>query len=707
MDAMWVPVRFGAACRHLLAALLFVLLAPAAVPAAAATVDDPTSFEIAPLTEPLPIDGALVGPWTTLKPIDLSWDLHLTRPAREHTRVYVSADRQYLYVAFHADQRGEIVASQRTNDVGYGSDDQVEVLLWPSGSSGFGYTFVANPLGTRYEFSTENSSFAPSWTARGTIGPDGYTVTMRIPFAVLRGARTAAWRAQFVRVNQRTGETYVWTHGAAQSDPTDIVYAGTLRGLDFTGGSAPRPRARAAVYGLAAAAAPSAGGSTSRLGADLSLPITATTSAFATIHPDFSNVDADQETISPTAFRRSVIDFRPFFAQASGFYNPFSTLSWCFACTPVAELYTPAIPTPRDGYAVEGKQGGFTYAAFDSVGDARTDVASVVNYHTDNNILNASVQRVAVDLPGLTDETVVGGVTLDNHRNQLAYVDYGIDRGTNVLDVSQGERIESGVKLYGPTWNTGFSLRKIGADYNPIDGFVTHPDIAGYDANFERDINLPADSPIQKFIFLGELDRYHQHDGALDQTDNFLSFEVDTRKLYRMQISVGSDYVRLADGTFAPVTQNGIAFNYKRGTDTPQGFAFNQGRFGDGTLQSYTRYVTLRAGHRGTLELRADSTVQFPYGGGPKVTQWLERGTYAYQAGPETSVALGVRRLVGEAPVLGPPSPYVNLWNLSAAYHRRLPHKELYVVYGDPSALSTAPQLIFKLIYYVGAEKGV
>jgi hypothetical protein len=316
------------------------------------------------------------------------------------------------------------------------------------------------------------------------------------------------------------------------------------------------------------------------------------------------------------------------------------------------------------------------------------------------------VQRVGVNLPGLRDESVVGGVTVDNHRDRLAYVNYGFDRGTAVADDAQGERLESGVKLYGPTWSTGFSLRKIGAYYNPVDGFVTHPDIAGYDVNFERDLNFPVESPLKNLIFTGELDRYHQHDGLLDQTDNYLSVETNTRKLYRMQVTVGSNYVRLADGTFAPVSQNGVAFNYKRGTDTPQGLAYNAGRFGDGTLQSWTRYATLRAG-QGTLQVRADSTTQFPSGGGSKVTQWLERATYSYQAGPETSLALGVRRLIGEAPVLGAPSPYQNAWNVSAAYHRRLRYKELYLVYGDAGALSTTPQLIFKLIYYVGAEKGV
>ncbi len=31
---------------------------------------------------------------------------------------------------------------------------------------------------------------------------------------------------------------------------------------------------------------------------------------------------------------------------------------------------------------------------------------------------------------------------------------------------------------------------------------------------------------------------------------------------------------------------------------------------------------------------------------------------------------------------------------------------ELYMAYGDPNTLITVPQAIFKLIYYVGSQKG-
>ena len=45
-------------------------------------------------------------------------------------------------------------------------------------------------------------------------------------------------------------------------------------------------------------------------------------------------------------------------------------------------------------------------------------------------------------------------------------------------------------------------------------------------------------------------------------------------------------------------------------------------------------------------------------------------------------------------------------WNLSFAYHKLLQHNEIYLVYGDASAFSTSPQLIFKVVHYFGADKG-
>jgi hypothetical protein len=64
------------------------------------------------------------------------------------------------------------------------------------------------------------------------------------------------------------------------------------------------------------------------MGADFSLPVTPTAAFFGTFHPDYSNVELDQQSISPTVYQRTYSEVRPFFTQAASYYNRFS----CAVC---------------------------------------------------------------------------------------------------------------------------------------------------------------------------------------------------------------------------------------------------------------------------------------------------------------------------------------------------------------------------------------
>ncbi len=70
-----------------------------------------------------------------------------------------------------------------------------------------------------------------------------------------------------------------------------------------------------------------------------------------------------------------------------------------------------------------------------------------------------------------------------------------------------------------------------------------------------------------------------------------------------------------------------------------------------------------------------------------------------------------MRRIIGNTPPFFTPvsqldTLYVNASNVSVAYYKRFGRGELYLVYGDPNALSTTPAMIAKYIFYVGAQKG-
>jgi hypothetical protein len=114
----------------------------------------------------------------------------------------------------------------------------------------------------------------------------------------------------------------------------------------------------------------------------------------------------------------------------------------------------------------------------------------------------------------------------------------------------------------------------------------------------------------------------------------------------------------------------------------------------------------MRAGNRGSLTLALDNTSQWLNGKAPDNIQWFESLAYSYQIDRDSSVAIGLRRVIGE-----PPQPngggncMGTCSNVSIAFHKRFKRAELYAAYGNPNTLITVPQAIFKLIYYIG-QKG-
>ncbi len=85
----------------------------------------------------------------------------------------------------------------------------------------------------------------------------------------------------------------------------------------------------------------------------------------------------------------------------------------------------------------------------------------------------------------------------------------------------------------------------------------------------------------------------------------------------------------------------------------------------------------------------------------------MERGSVTFDLGPRASLVAGVRKIVGTPPPFpGIVYPHVQATNVSLGFSARRPHDDVYVVYGDASALRTSPALIVKLVHYFGAEKG-
>ena len=660
--------------------------------------------------------------------------------------MHVATDGKFLYVRFDAVQREPVYANQHSDDVIAGgsninggiawSDDAVWVDLWPTGPAGFQYQFEASPNGSHNEASSENAAFAPQWESHGTLDGNGYTVTMAIPLAVVHGAHPGEWRIQFVRYIRSTGALEVWSYERAQTNPDDPSRAGTVSVALVA--RPPLPSPRIGVYGLGDFASKSVTASRSRFGADFSVPVTQTAAVYGTVHPDYSNVELDQQSISPTVYQRIFGEVRPFFTQAAQYYGQFN----CDVCNGFrTTLYTPAIPTPNDGYAFEGRQGLFGLAAFDAIGAGRTDVAGAFNYSSPDAHWSAALQHVAAALPGLVDDSNQGGVSWYNGQHVSVYANYANDTGTDVLDRSQDGWIDAGggwgdqhFALYG-------AVRKVGSYFNPFDGFDAHPGIAGYATYSARVWTFAPQDFLSSAGASVFVDRYQGVSDGQGQSDNNLLVDFLTKNTIDLQVYTGSDYWRFACTStsinpcsqlgpippggapitaLTPISQNGGAtITYHSGMQnnlnnfpahgssaTPTQLSYSTGRYGDGRLDTWFRSSTLRVADRGYLTLTADETAQWMKTT-PDNIQWFDGASYAYQVDARSSFAVGLRRVIGEPPQPNGGGNCVGQCaNVSVAYHLRLRNEEFYLAYGDPNTLTTVPQAILKVIFYMGGQKG-
>ncbi len=658
------------------------------------------------------IDGKIGPEWATAATVSLQTDFTNRRPADEATTVRIAQSDDAIDVAFDVTQHEAIVASTVTNGSSVPSDDYVEVALSPSGSTGFQYAFYANPAGARYQTSSENSAYTPPWDAAVVRRDGGYTVTMRIPLKIIRSGGRTSWRAQFLRASVRSNALDVWSFDSKAASSGDATFFGTLDDVGKTAtAEATRPRPRAQIYALGESTSKANGGNTSRVGADFALPIAPTVSILASVHPDYSNVDTDQQTIAPTAFERSYNEVRPFFTQAA---QPFNSTFSCNNCPQL--LYTPSIPTFRDAYAVEGTHGPLTFAAFDAVGDGRDDSAETLDYSSSNaqRAVGVSVQNVTVNLRGGDRDEVssLAAGALNQHTHFGTYLDYGTESGTFVSDSAQGTYYQTGL-IYATATTTGVAAwNHIGADFSPLDAYVSQSDISGPEAFVMKTVPFKAKTILHDMSLQIYGADYKNHLEQPSQNDLSTQFNADFSNLLTVHAYYGESAIRTFANEFLPFDGSGGLVGYKFNTATPTYVQYTGGPYYHGILDSWTYLTTLPVAPKVHVTLEADrNSYETSHIDETSVTQWLERGTVDYQINKEAQFDFGVRRIIGaNLPTSYAPPDFtpLNAGNVTAAFHylSKSGRNEIYLVYGDPNSLVTTPAFFAKYILYLGAPKG-
>jgi hypothetical protein len=701
------------------------------VPAQAAFAAEAFPSVAVPVLDAAPsMNGTIDDSWAKAAKITLTNDYTFKRAAEEPTTVYVAQDGAFLDVAFVATQKESQTSGQETNSSSVLGDDYVGVFLSPQGTTGIAYGFEANPHGARYQSSSENTAYSPQWTAVGKGTPTGYVVTMRIPLDIIRSGGSNSWKAQFSRSTVASGSLAEWTYDSHAQGPTDPTYEGTLTGIGAgatTAAQSARPKPRIGVYGLSESTSKENGGSTSRVGMDFAVPITPTASFVGALHPDYSNVEVDQQSISPSTFERQYAEVRPFFTQAASYFNSHVSCSNC-----PQTLYTPAIPTFAQGYAIEGTQGRVNFGAFDVLANGRQDNAQSANYtYSDqNNIYGLDFQRVGVSFDGVSDVTTTEDIGyLDPKTHFLEYLNLGQDRGNLVTDPGKANYLETGVGYADSTTTSIVNLQSVGAQFDPIDGYVSQTNIMGYETFNSKTLNFSPKAPVRDASLQVFYARYNNDVNQVAQTDFNTTVGVDLKDLLTIHAYLGSTGIRVFNGEFLPFQSNGAMIGYRMSTATPTYVSYSGGNYYHGSLNSWVYLTTLPVMKKVHLSLETDEN-QYgtSYPGEITTRQWLERAGLDWQFNRFASFDVGVRRIIGPnvpnsfqplvyEPVLinspsvcsvNPYNPgcYVNASNVTLAFHFLTAKNEFYVVYGDSNNLSTEPALFLKWIRYIGAEKG-
>jgi hypothetical protein len=155
------------------------------------------------------------------------------------TKVYVTYDNEFLYVAFVCyDDPSEVRATLSERDR-WSGDDAVAVFIDTYGEAEWAYKFFANPYGIQEDnlwsrTGDDDNSYDLVWESAGKITDSGYQVELAIPFSSLRfpNRENQVWKIDFCREHPRESyRQYAWS-AYDRNEPCEPCQWGTVTGIE-------------------------------------------------------------------------------------------------------------------------------------------------------------------------------------------------------------------------------------------------------------------------------------------------------------------------------------------------------------------------------------------------------------------------------------------------------------------------------------------
>lgn len=351
------PMRPRQFLLPLLATIALACAAPF-VPVARAAVRP--SIRAEHITGPIRVDGVFDEPdWGRASPATDFFAIYARegQAPSESTSVRVLFDERRIVIALWCGSVLPPRANVTPRDQGL-DGDHISVHLDPWGDGRRAYIIAVNPYGVQIDgVLTEEPDFQWDgvWHAETKRVDGAWTAEIEVPFATLRYPvkSGAPWRLWVRRENTARNEVSSWPLWRQGESGSAMLQAGEIAGLAAPTGV---PRGTIEPYVFAAssgerafggAKAPWTNSNHSEFGVDVVAPVTSELTLTATVHPDFSQIEADALLLDLNRrYPLSYDEKRPFFLEGAEIFQ-----------TPLSLVYTRRMSDPHWGVKASGQAG--------------------------------------------------------------------------------------------------------------------------------------------------------------------------------------------------------------------------------------------------------------------------------------------------------------------------------------------------------------
>ncbi|MDB4921323.1 DUF5916 domain-containing protein [Mucilaginibacter sp.] len=529
-------------------------------------------YHIHRLTSPVKIDGALD---------DIAWqdaeaanNFYMVLPmdtsfAKVKTEVRMAYDDKNVYILAicYKASAGQSMVESLKRDFAFQKNDNFIFFMDTYNDQTNGYSFGSNAVGaewdgTMYEGGKVDLNWTNKWVSAVKDYPDRYVFEASIPFKSIRYKRgISEWGINFSRNDLKTTEKSSWTPIPRQFPTASLAYTGTLV-WDMPPPD-PGPNISIIPYVLTGITKDYAGHKNAAFhleaGGDAKIAVSSALNLDLTVHPDFSQVDADKQVTNLSRYELFYPETRQFFLENGDQFNNFGYAS----IRPFFSRRIGLTSTIIGGARLSGKlDQNWRIGVMDMQTNSNdqtgipaqnfTVIALQRKVFARSNIGFLFVNKESFNYPPTTSATQT-----DSKYNSNFGLEYNLASSDNLWtgkalvlksfspdkkghDFTQAGNLQFANKY----WNIGGQYEVVGSNYNagvgyvPRQGYVKLNPYIGY-LFFPKQGLILSHGP--------QLNLTDYYDGSFKPTDNrsFLSYQITFRDKSLLTGLVERDYVKL------------------------------------------------------------------------------------------------------------------------------------------------------------------